>query len=527
MMQVEEQYLWQYVEKWARIKPDTVAIIFEDTRLTWAKLSDAVDRTARAFIEIGVEKGDCIAMVSMARPEFLIAFMAASKVSAIWTGVSPQLTVGEMGRILRDCRPSVLITLDRYEDSNLLERALTFSFGLSCICEVMAIGKSMAGVLDFNAYIDVPRHEMQVLLDARIAAANDENEVLLMYTSGSSGTPKGVLHTHRSILSNVEQQQKLFEINGDSRILLHFPINHVAADVEITFCAVYVGACITMMDEFNPVKTIKIIAENEITVVGQVPPMYLLEMRSKDFDKRKWDSVKTFVWGGSPASKDMLEVLDSIRKRTGARLVTGYGATEFGGFVTATRPEDSIEQLGQEAGIPYDNCELRIVDEERNSLPEGEIGEVALRGPMLMKGYLNSPVQTSEVMDEEGWYYTSDLGYLDKSGVLSLCGRRSEMFKTGGENVFPCEIESVLEAHPAVLYSAVIAVPDKIFDEVAHAHVMVVPGAQIAPEELYQWCREYLVSFKVPRDIQIHDSLPLLGSGKVDKLRLQASTEKK
>ena len=520
-MDKNEQYLWHYVDKWAQSKPNAEAVIFKDTRMTWAQLAEAVDRTARAFLEIGVEKGDCIAMISMARPEFIIAFMAAAKVSAIWTGISPRFTTGEMGRILRDCRPSVLITLDRYEESNLLERALTFSFGLSCIREIMTIGKSTSDVLDFNAFIDKPRPELDQELKTRISSACDEDEALLMYTSGSSGVPKGVLHSHKAILSNVEQEHRLFEIGSDSKILLHFPINHVAADVEIAFCALYAGACIVMMDDFDPAKTVEIVDKEEITVLGQVPPMYLLEMRSGLFEKANWDSVKTFVWGGSPATQDMLETLEIIRKRTGARLVTGYGATELGGFVTATAPKDTIKQLGIYAGKPYDNCELQIVDTARNPVPQGEIGEIAVRGPMLMKGYLNSPTLSSSVLDEDGWYYTSDLGQLDKNGALIICGRRSEMFKTGGENVFPCEIENVLEAHPAVLYSAVIAVPDPIFDEIAHAHVMVVPGAQVTTEELSNWCRENLAPFRVPRSITIHSSLPLLASGKVDKIRLR------
>lgn len=521
------QYLWQYVEKWAKIKPDAEAIVFKDKRLTWAQLDEAVDRAARAFLEIGVEKGDCIAMISMARPEFVIAFMAATKVSAIWTGVSPRFTVGEMGRILRDCRPSVLITLDQYDDANLLERALTFSFGLSCIQEIMIIGNESPGVLEFNAYCSQPRPDMDEVLQARIVEANAEDEALLMYTSGSSGTPKGVLHSHNAILSNVQQQHTLFEINADSRILLHFPINHVAADVEITFCALYAGASIVMMDAFVPEEVIDIVEKEKITVLGQVPPMYLLEMRNKKFKDANWESVKTFVWGGSTATQDMLQNLGNISKRSGARLVTGYGATEMGGFVTATRPEDTIEQLGENAGIPYANCQIRIVDEERNSMAQGEVGEIAVRGPMLMKGYLNSPARTTAVMDGEGWYYTNDLGRLDENGALTICGRRSEMFKTGGENVFPCEIETVLETHPAVLYSAVIAVPDKIYDEVAHAYVMVVPGACVTEDELDTWCREHLAPFRVPRTIKIHASLPLLASGKVDKIRLREITKDK
>ncbi len=524
-MESTGQFLWEYVAKWAAEKPDAEAIVFGDTRITWAQLDDAVNRTARAFLEAGVEKGDCIAMISMARPEFLIAFMAAAKVSAIWTGLSPRFSVGEMGRILRDCRPSILITLDRYEDANLTERALTFSFGLSSIREILVIGKEVSGTVAFDAFIDSPRADWDTALVERIADADPEDEVLLMYTSGSSGMPKGVLHTHETILSNVAQQHELFEINSDSRILLHFPINHVAADVEIGFCAVYAGACIVMMDRFDPGATLDTIGREKITVLGQIPPMYLLEMGHEKFSSADWSSVKTFVWGGSSAPRTMLDALDEISRRTGARLVTGYGATELGGFVTATRPEDTVEQLGEQAGILYANCEMRIVDEHRKPLPPGEMGEIAIRGPVLMKGYLNSPGRTSEVLDDEGWYYTKDLGRVNKDGALVICGRSNDMYKTNGENVFPCEVENVLEAHPTVLYSAAIAVPDAIHDEVAHAHVMVVPGTQTTSEALMAWCKEHLAPFRVPKTITVHDALPLLANGKVDRLKLREITE--
>ncbi len=203
-------------------------------------------------------------------------------------------------------------------------------------------------------------------------------------------------------------------------------------------------------------------------------------------------------------------------------MVTGYGATELGGFVTATLPDDSIAQLGGSVGVAYDNCEILIVDGQRKPLPPGNVGEIAVRGPMVMKGYLNSPEQTAEVLDKDGWYYTNDLGNMDASGRLSICGRRSEMYKINGENVYPCEVEAVLESHPAVLYAAVIAVPDDVFGEVAHAHVMIAQGAQLNADNLREWCAARLAHFKTPRMIRVHKQLPLLPNGKVDKVRLRA-----
>ncbi len=518
------QLLWHYVDKWSLEKPDAEAIVFGATRMTWSQLADAVNRTARALLALGVEKGDSVAFISTPRPEFIITFMAATKISAIWVGLSPRFSIQETNRILRDCRPAVLITQSRHEKVNLVERALTYSFELACIREILVIGKAPKGMHAFDTFTSERRREMDAALEERKTQASPENEVLLMFTSGSSGFPKGVLHTHKSILSNVRNEKKAFNMSGDSRILLHFPVNHVAADVEIGYCAVFAGACIVMLEVFDAAKTLQAIEKEQVSIIGQVPAMYMLEIRHPAFGKTRWDSVKTFVWGGSAAPKGMLEALDAICRKTGARLITGYGATEVGGFVTFTKPGDALEKLHETVGTPISNCEIRIVDEHRNPIKTGEIGEVAVRGPMLMKGYLNSPALTSEVIDDEGWYYSKDLGSMDAKGILTLHGRHSEMFKTGGENVFPCEIENVLESHPAVLYAAVTVVSDDVYDEVCHAHVMKAPGAELSAKELADWCKHSLSYFKVPKKIVFHPVLPLLPNGKVDKIKLQNNT---
>jgi len=279
-----------------------------------------------------------------------------------------------------------------------------------------------------------------------------------------------------------------------------------------------------MLDSFDAVKTLETVEREQITILGQVPAMYMLEIRNPAFSTTCWDSVKTFVWGGSTAPRAMLQALDTIRQTTGARLITGYGATEVGGFVTFTRPGDSLAALGKSVGPPCGHCEIRIVDEHRKPVKTGVIGEVAVRGHILMTGYLNSPGLTAEAIDEEGWFYSKDLGSMDGHGVLTLHGRHSEMFKTGGENVFPCEIESVLESHPAVLYAAVVAVSDDVYDEVCHAHVMKAPGAELSAKELVDWCKDSLSYFKVPKKIVFHPSLPLLPNGKVDKIKLRETS---
>lgn len=515
-----KRFLWQCVEHWASVKGDAEALVFEDTRLSWAELARQVDQAARAFLALGVGRGDCVACISSARPEFVISFLAASKISALWTGISPRYTVGEMGRILRGCRPTVLITQERYHNTNLLERAFTFNFELASIEHIILIDGEHGDAPSFHTILKKDYSDTASLYEERLAAASPDDNALLMYTSGSSGNPKGVLHTHSSVISNVSQQHTLYNIHKNSRILLHFPINHVAADVEISYCALFAGATIVMQPDFNAKASLEIIEKENITVLGQVPAMYILQLREPSFHLTRWDSVETFVWGGSPASKEMLEALHRICSRTGAILVTGYGSTELCGFVTATQKKAPFPVSDQSTGPVYPNCELRIVDEQRNPLPPGQIGEIAVRGPVVMKGYLNEPIQTAAVLDAAGWYYTHDLGSLDKEGNLTLHGRRTDMIKTGGENIFPFEIELTLESHPQILFAAITAVPDDVFTEVCHAHVMTVPGSKLTEMQLLSWCRDHLAHFKIPQRVFFYATLPLLPNGKVDKLKL-------
>lgn len=522
MSQSDFTLLWHAVDHWAAVKPDAEAMVFGERRLTWRDFKEQVDRLAKAFIGMGVERGDRVAMVAMACPEFLVSFMAASKVGAIWLGVSPKFTPDEVRYILGHCEPSVLITLHRYADIDLVEQGLTFGQEFPSIREVLIIGNGETeGALDFDAVVAEPRPGLDAALAERAAGGHPSDEALLMYTSGSTGKPKGVLQTHHSILENIRVEARYFHFDEDTRALLHFPINHVAADVEIGYGAVFAGGALILMDRFDPTASLEEIERERVTVVGQVPVMFLMQFQSPKFREMDWSHVRAFVWGGAGVPALVLDVLSVIAEQTGAHLLTGYGSTELCGFATYSMPGDSRELLAKSAGRVVEPFELKIIDDDGNALPAGVVGEIVMRGPIVMKGYLNNPAATAEVLDAEGWYHTRDLGYLDDKGYLFISGRKSEMFKTGGENVFPREIEDVLEGHPAVLFAAVIGVPDDLYQEVGHAFVMLKPGQEVGEAELRAFCKERLANFKVPKSFDIRPQLPLLANGKVNKMALR------
>jgi acyl-CoA synthetase (AMP-forming)/AMP-acid ligase II len=479
-------------------------------------------------------------MLAMARPEFLVSFMAANKIGAMWLGLSPKFSLDELRYMVGDSQPTVLIALTEYMGADLSESVDALAAEFDCIEQVLAVGGGEAGGLDrlivpgaeeFAEFTGRPRPELDTKLDVRAAASGPDDEALLMYTSGSTGKPKGVVHTHRSIIANIRVQAEKFFFAPDMRMLLHFPINHVAADVEVGFGTVLAGGCLVLMDRFDPAGSLAAIEEELVTHLGQIPAMFLLQFKDPSFDPAKFASVRYFVWAGAPAPRAMIAGLAEICQASGAEMLTGYGSTEVCGFVTYSEPGDDLESLASAAGRIAPPFELKIVDERRAEAEAGEIGEIAVRGPFLMKGYYNDDVATARAVDPDGWFYTADLARLDRRGYIYIAGRRSEMFKTGGENVYPREVEDTIESHPGVLFAAVIAVPDETYQEIGWAFVMLAPGPASSdgqpPDEaeLDALCRERLANFKVPRRIFVRETLPLLANGKVDKVALAGEAE--
>lgn len=516
---------WKYVYEWACAKPDAEAIVFDDQRVTYRELGDTVTANALAFLDAGVERGDRVALIAMARPEFFYTFMAANRVGAMWLGISPKFTLQEMRYIVNDCQPSVLIALRNYYDRDLGPEIEALAREFPCIKKVLVIGHPPDGCESYDEYTSISRPHLASKLEERSAQCKPDDNALLMYTSGSTGKPKGVVQTHSTILSNVDVQVRHLYMDGEMRCLMHFPINHVAAAVEIGYACIFAGGTSVMMDRFDPLETLRVVERERITMLGQVPAMFLMQFGLPAFRETDFSSVRVYAWGGATAPQLVLDVLSRLAAAHGAKLATGYGATEMCGFVTYSDPNDSLESLAQTAGRCVPPFELRIVDDERREVPQGEIGEIAVRGPFTLKEYWNKPAQTAAVLDAEGWYYSGDLGSLDGRGYVRISSRKSEMFKTGGENVFPREIEDVLEQHPEVLMAAVIGVPHDLYQEVGHAFVMPHPGKSPATDELHAHCKENLVNFKVPKRIEVRPLLPLLPNGKVNKMALKAELQ--
>jgi acyl-CoA synthetase (AMP-forming)/AMP-acid ligase II/acyl dehydratase len=519
-----ENLLFYHLEKWAGIRPESEALVFEDERLTYRQFNDQADLIAKAFLEFGVQKGDCVGLLSMARNEFMTTYLAAAKVGAMWLGLNPKSTADELRYLFQDCRPKVLITVRRFMDQDLAQIIIRLQKELPFIEKVLVLGEPFEGAESFKESLRRNRAHLDEALARRKACVTPEDRVLLVYTSGSTGNPKGVVHTHATITEDVRVEVPALRMNEDMRALMHFPINHFAASVDIGFATLFAGGCLVFMDRFDPAASLEIIEKERLTLFGQLPTMFILQMQQPAFHQVDMSSLKMLVFSGAPANQTLLDVLIEICRKTGAGLATGYGSTEAG-WPTFTAVNDRPERLLNTVGRVHPPFELKIVDDRRNPLGSGQIGEIAIRGPQLFKEYLNKPEATAKVLDQEGWYYTDDLAHVDEDGYVYLSGRKSERFRSGGENVFPKEIENVLETHPAVWMTAVIGAKDPVYQEVGWAFVMPKPGLIVGEEELRALCKAKLSNFRIPKRFFFRPELPLLPNGKVNKMALKKEME--
>jgi acyl-CoA synthetase (AMP-forming)/AMP-acid ligase II len=509
---------WEAVAHWAQVAGEREALVDGVHRLTWSDTWHLTRRTARMLLALGVQPGDRVALVAMATKEFLPIFLASNKVGACFVGLSPKLRTRELHYLFQDAQPTVIVTLDAYNGCAVAENVTEAAVGIESVRHILTLSAREDGGTFYHALETRQADAEAVTRRAEAVAPTDT--ALLVYTSGSSGVPKGVMHSHRAVITSAAIECQHFEFSQDTRILLHFPINHIAATVEIGYATVYAGGTIIHLNRFDPKGSVETVAAEKVTVLGQVPPMYIMQQAAGALDAAKLRSVRLFVWSGAATPAMMVDGLLNVAKETGARLMTGYGSTECCGFAAFSSPHDGPEVLVRTAGRATPPVEMRIVDACRHPVAQGETGELAARGPTLMQGYFNAPELTAQSM-EDGWYYTGDLAREDEHGNLSIVGRTSEVFKTSGELVHPGEVESVLMSHPGVHTAAVIGMADAIHGSVGVAYIVLEPEVTLERAALLRYCRQNLSRYKVPRHIVFRDSLPLLPNGKVDRAQLR------
>lgn len=494
--------------------PDAPAVVFGQLRWTYKDLQQRVEECVRALIKQGVSKGDRIATLSTPRPEFLITYLAAVQIGAIWLGLNPVYQLDEYNHIVGDARPNVLFAFSHLKDrdyTRILE-ALRQEFpGIRFVL----LDDSESPHSEYSKFLgegaSLPK------ISCRYGDLSESDPALLVYTSGSTGKPKGALLTQGNIGFSSRLYCDLWPLNP-LRVIGILPITHVASGVETVAYALAAGGTIIFQEQFDAVEYLRAVEMEGVNWTPLVPTMFQRILEVHDWQRFNTRSLQVILFGGAAMPLDMIEDL----KKLGTTVVNCWGMTETTSGVTFTSANDSLEIVSRSVGRAAPGVEIGIMSETGALVVPGDVGEIVVRGPCVFAGYLNHSAATRQVIDEEGWLHSGDLGMLDADGLLYIVGRIKEMFKSGGYNVYPREVENAIEAHPLVAMAVVVPVSDPVYQEVGYAYVQREIGQPLTAESIIRHCRERLANYKVPKRVFVRDSLPLLPNGKIDRSALQA-----
>lgn len=504
-IEVSDWRVFDLLQKSAEVYPDHEALIFYQSRWTYQKLWTDVNRFASALQDLGIHAGDRVALMLPNCPQYVIAYFGTLLAGAIVTQINPLLVERELQTLLDDSGSRVIVALEA-----LLPRVLKVQrhVGLECVIGVSFTGQIVQdGIKDFmevmqSASSAVPRS---------VSVAVDDVAVL-QYTGGTTGQSKGAMLTHRNLVANVLQISEFDEFfPANERVLGVIPLFHVYGMTVCMNLAVYQAATIVLLPRFELADVLSAIQEHHITLWPGVPTMYIALLQAPHLDSESVKSIRLCNSGSAPMP---VELIQSFEARTGAVLAEGYGLSEASP-VTHTHASWMLRKPGT-VGIAVPSTEFRIVDPATHQdVGIGELGEVWIRGPQVMKGYWNRPVETAETLVEEGWLRTGDVGSCDQDGYLSLMDRLKDLIIASGYNVYPREIEEVLYQHPDIMEAVVVGAPDSYRGETTRAVVVKKPGSNLTSDILKQYLANNLAAYKRPTIIEFREELPKSAVGKI------------
>jgi acyl-CoA synthetase (AMP-forming)/AMP-acid ligase II len=499
------------------ICPDRDSIVFDQNRWTYFQIGERVNRLANALARSGVSKGDRVAMLNVNCNQSIESYFATAKLGAIFVPLNFRAKADELAYMIDNAEVRVLFAGSRYLDTirGLLPQLQTLQ---RCI----SIEGHDEG--EYEATVNGSSPEEFV------SEVGDDDVTILMYTSGTTGRPKGVPLRHSAFVSYVLDNVDPASPEIEERNLLTVPLYHVAG-IQAMLAAIYGGRTLVLMRQFEVKEWMEAVQRERATRAMLVPTMLKRVIDDPDFNRYDLSSLKVITYGAAPMPFEVIH--KAIQVMPWIRFINAFGQTETASTITMLGPEDhriegteeerkkKLERLSSSIGRPLPDVEVKIVDEQGNTLPPFKPGEILARGPRIMTGYWRDEQKTSQVMSLDGWLRTGDMGWMDEEGYIYLTGRGDDMIIRGGENISPEEVENILQSHPKVEESAVIGVADPEWGQEPRAIVVLKRGEAATPGELMEYCRSRLAGFKRPRSVVFVDALPRNPMGKVLRKKLR------
>lgn len=487
------------------------ALAYRGQNVTYAELRAAVEAFAAGLATLVAKERPRIGLLLPNCPAFVIAYIGATRLGSV-VPINVLYRPDEVRRIMLDSEADVLLTAEPFRP---LAQAIRPHLPKLKHVVMVSEGGHQDGEVDFRSLCAHPPMD--------IAPTSDQDVAVILYTSGTTGRPKGAMLTHRNLLANVRSCAEVLPVGPEDRFLSALPLFHSFAATVFMILPILAGGSIHLMERFLPANTLTAMEQAQATVFGGVPSMFGLMLQLSPKERPKLSSLRISISGGAPLSP---EIWREFEKAFDTRLIEGYGLTEASPVV-AVNPPFGLRKVGS-VGLPLPGVDVRIVDAEGRQVARGDVGELLVRGDNVMIGYLGLPEDTSAAV-RDGWLLTGDLARLDEDGYLYIAGRKKELIIVGGLNVHPGEVDRVLVEHPAVREAAAFGIDDAARGEAVWAAVTICPGESVSQRELLSFCRDRLAPYKVPRGIEMVEELPKNALGKVMRhvLREQAASRQK
>ena len=477
--------LSHWIERHARFTPRAAAIRFEGREIAYAELAERIHRAAAVLASEGVRQGDAVACLGFNHPAALVLLFACARLGAMLAPLNWRLAAPELARVLADCPPRVLFVEQAF--------AATLPNGIDI------------RVLEGEAGPPPP------------AVGTEDMTLLLCYTSGSTGAPKGVVLPQRALFWNAVNSTHMHDLTSADRVLTTLPLFHVGGLNILTTPALHAGACVTLHARFDPRSALEAIEREGITLTVLVPAQLTAMMELPDWKRADLSSLRMITTGSTiiPAA-----FIRKVAER-GVPVVQVYGSTETCPVAAYVRAADALRKAGS-AGVAGLHCEVKVVGENGAELPAGSDGEILVRGPNVASGYWRAPQETARAF-KDGWYRSGDVGHFDGEGHLYVVSRIKDMIISGGENIYPAEVESVLLECPAVEEACVVGRPDARWGEVVAAAVVLKAGCRMTEAEAIALFQGRIARYKHPREVRFLERLPRSALGKVQKEAVRAA----
>ena len=535
MYQLSERTLGDWLEHWAQVTPDKEYIVYSDRdlRFTWKQFNERVDDMARGLIAIGVTKGSHVGLWAQNVPDWLTFLYACAKIGAVCITVNTNYKQNELEYLVENSDMHTLCLTDGTWESNYVDMAYTMLPELR-ECQRGHLESKRFPRLKNVVYIGQEKYRgMYNTAEILLLGENTEDDefqrlrkavtchdvVNMQYTSGTTGFPKGVMLTHYNIANDGFLTGEHMKFTQDDKLCVCVPLFHCFGVVLATMNCLTHGCTEVLVERFDPLVTLASVHKERCTALYGVPTMFIAELNHPMFDMFDLSCLRTGIMAGSLCP---IELMRKVEEKMFLHVTSVYGLTESSPGMSQTRIDDPDEVRYTTVGRDYEFVDVKVLDPETNKeVPVGTQGEMCCKGFNVMKGYYKNPEATAEVIDENGYLHSGDLGVMDENGNYRITGRIKDMIIRGGENIYPREIEEFLYHLPGVRDVQVAGVPSKKYGEEVGAFIILDEGAKLTEEEVRDWCRGKIARYKIPKYVFFVKEYPLTGSGKIQKFKLR------